>query len=149
MGNGFLAVFFADVLDDLDAAGLAEIDVDIGRGDTLGVEETFEEEAEVEGANIGDAHCVGGERSGSGATAWADGDVVVACPLDEVCGDEEVGCETEGVDGIDFVFQAFLDFGGVGFFRSVVVEDSFLADFHEVFLTRGAIRSGELRVFFG
>ena len=149
VGDGFLAVFFPHVIDDLGAAGLAEVDIDVGRGDALGVEETFEEEAELERADVGDAHRVGGERTGGGAPAGADGDVVVARPLDEVRSDEEVGGKAEGVDGIDLVFQALGDLGGVGFFLAVAFHEAVLADFHQVVLARGAVGRGELRVFLG
>lgn len=128
------AVFLADVVDDFAAAGLAEVDIDVGRGDAFWVEEAFEEEAELEGADVGDAHGVGDEGSGGGSTAGADGDVIVARPLDEVGGDEEVGREAELVDDIDFVFEALGDFGNAGFDLSISFNKAFTADAHEVFL---------------
>ena len=47
MADAEVAVFFADVLDDLGPTCLAEVDVDIGRADTLGVQESFEHEFEA------------------------------------------------------------------------------------------------------
>ena len=52
------------------------------------------------------------------------------------------------VDGIDLVFQALLDFCGVGFLCAVAGKDALLADFHQVVLAGGTVRGGELRVFF-
>ena len=149
VGDGFLAVFFPHIVDDLGAARLAEVDIDVGRGDALGVEETLEEEAELERADVGDAHRVGGERTGGGAPAGADGDVIVSCPLDEIRGDEEVGGEAEGVDGIDLISQALGDFWGVRLFLAVAFHEAVLADFHQVIFARRAIGGGELWVFLG
>ncbi len=42
MGNAAFAVFFSNVVNDLDAAALAKVDIDVGRADALRVEETFE-----------------------------------------------------------------------------------------------------------
>src|SRR6516164_3245732 len=46
--NVFAAVLMSDVVNELAAAPHAEIDVDIGHGDTLGIEETFEEKIVLE-----------------------------------------------------------------------------------------------------
>ena len=48
VGDAVVAVFLADVVDDLDAAAHAEVDVEVGRGDALGVEEALEEEFEAD-----------------------------------------------------------------------------------------------------
>ena len=95
-----------------------------------------------------DAHGVGDERSRRRSTAGADGDVVVAAPLDEVRGDEEVGGETELVDDVHLVFQALLDLGIGGFLLAIPSNKTFLADAHQVFLARRTVRRAELRVFF-
>ena len=106
VGNAALAVFFPHIVDDLGAAALAEVDIDVGRADAFRIEEAFEQQAEAQRADVGDAHGVGDERARRRAAAGADRDVVVARPLDEVRGDEEVGGEAELVDDIHLVFQA-------------------------------------------
>ena len=100
VGDAAFAVFSAHVVDDLAAAGLAEVDVDVGRADAFGIEESFEDQAEAERADVGDADGVGDQRAGGRAAARADRDAVVPGPLDEVRGDQEVGGEAELVDGI-------------------------------------------------
>ena len=70
-----VAVLAADVLDDLAAAVHAEVDIDIGHGDALGVEEALEEQLVLERVDVGDLHAVGDEGAGGGTTAGADGDV--------------------------------------------------------------------------
>ena len=61
MRDGPLAVLAAHVVDDLGPAGLAEVDVNIGRRDTFGIEESFENEPEAQGTEVGDAEDVGDE----------------------------------------------------------------------------------------
>ena len=50
------AVLLGDVLDDFAAAARAEIDVDIGHADALGIEEALEEQAVLQRIDVGDAH---------------------------------------------------------------------------------------------
>ena len=84
------AVLAGDVFDDFAAAVHAEVDVDIGHGDALGIEEALEEQRVLERVDVGDLHGVGDERAGCRAAAGADGDAVIARVLDEVPDDEEV-----------------------------------------------------------
>ena len=65
------AVLPRDVLDDLAAAPLAEVDVDIGQRHALGVEEALEDEIEVERIDVGDPQAVGDEAAGGRAAARA------------------------------------------------------------------------------
>ena len=93
VGNATLAVFFPHVVDDLDTAALAKVDIDVGRADPFRVEESLEQQAEPQRADVGDAHGIGRKRARGRATAGADRDVIVPSPLDEIRGDEEVGCK--------------------------------------------------------
>ena len=83
------AVLVADVGDDLAAAGVVEVDVEVGHRGALGVEEPLEEQAVLEGAQVGDAQRVGRDGAGARAAAGTDADAVVLGPVDEV-GDHEV-----------------------------------------------------------
>ena len=58
------AVLAGDVVDDLAAAVHAEVDVDIGHGDALGVEEALEEQLVLQRIDVGDLHDVGDQRAG-------------------------------------------------------------------------------------
>ena len=67
--------FLRHVLDDLSAAVHAEVDVDIGHGDALRVEEALEEELVLERIDVGDLHDVRDEASrrrsrGRGRPGW-------------------------------------------------------------------------------
>ena len=148
MGNAAFSVLFAHVVDDLDAAALAKVDVDVGRADPLWVEKSFEQESETHRANVGDAHRIGSQRSRRRSPAGADGNVVVARPLDEIRGDQEVRCKAELVDRIDLVLQAVGDLGRLGALRTVAFDQSIPTDFHQVLLARAAVGRPELRVLF-
>ena len=55
LGNALFAVLLLDVLDDLFAAVLAEVDVDIGRLGAVGIEEALEEQVVLERIDVADA----------------------------------------------------------------------------------------------
>ena len=97
------AVLLDDVLDDLTAAAFVEVDVEVGHGHALGVEEALEEQAVAQRVQVGDLHGVGGHRPGARATARADPDAVLLGPVDEVGDDEEVPGVPLGDDDLDLV----------------------------------------------
>ena len=100
------AVLAADVLDDLAAAVHAEVDVDVGHRDALGIEEALEEKVVVERIDVGDAHRIRDQRARAGAAAGTDRDAVVLRVLDEVPDHEEVAGEAHRLDDVDLGLQA-------------------------------------------
>ncbi len=62
------------------AAPAAEIDVDVGQADALGVEEALEEKVIFDRVDVGDAQAVGQEAAGGRAAARADGDAPATGP---------------------------------------------------------------------
>ncbi len=115
LGDLVATVFAGDVVDDLAAAVHAEVDVDIGHGDALGVEEALEEEFVLERVDVGDLHDVGDERAGGGASAGAYGDVVFACVLDKVPDNHEIAGKLHLLDDVELELEA-----------GVIVGDGFL-----------------------
>ncbi len=109
--------FCGDVLDDLAAAPVVEVDVEVGHRDAVGVEEPLEDESVLQRVEVGDAHRVGGHRPGAGATAGTDADAVVLGPVDEVGDDEEVAGEAHLHDDVGLVLGLLAhlvgDAGGV------------------------------------
>ena len=65
------AVLARDVLDDLAAAPLAEVDVDVGQRHALGVQEPLEDQVEVERIDVGDAQAVRDQAAGGRPAARA------------------------------------------------------------------------------
>ena len=63
LGDVFAAVLVRDVLDDLAAAALAEIDVDVGQRHPLGIEEALEDQIVLNRVDIGDPQAIRDEAS--------------------------------------------------------------------------------------
>ena len=108
LSHRLAAVFFADVVDDLVAAIHAEVDVEVGHRDALGVQEALEEQAVRDGVEIGDAHRVRDERSRARAAARPDRDAALFGVADEVPHDEEVSRETHLHDDVNLGLEALL-----------------------------------------
>ena len=66
------AVLARDVLDDLAAPALAEVDVDVGQRHALGVEEALEDQVVFDRIDVGDSQAVGDEAAGRRAAAGPD-----------------------------------------------------------------------------
>ena len=78
------------VADHLVAPVLAEVDVEVGHRDALGIEEALEQKPEADRIEIGDGERIGDERAGAGAAARPDRNALRLRPLDEIRDDEEV-----------------------------------------------------------
>ena len=65
------AVLPRDVVDDLAAPPLAEVDVDVGQRHALGIEEALEDQVEVERIDVGDPQAVGDQAAGRRSAARA------------------------------------------------------------------------------
>jgi hypothetical protein len=103
--RGSIASIFAiDVLDDLFAALMLEVDVDVGRFISFARDEALEENAHARRIDLRDAQAVahGGVRSR--ATALAQ-DAVVACEVDQVGHREKVGLVAQFLDQCELVLD--------------------------------------------
>ena len=105
------AVFLRDVVDDFAAAVHAEIDVDIGHGHALGIQEALEEQLVLQRIDIGDAERVGDQRSGGRSAAWAYRNAVFLGVADEVPDDEEISGKLHLLNDGEFALQALLVIG--------------------------------------
>ena len=81
------AVFARDVFDDLVATVIAKVNVDIGHGNTLGVEETLKEQIKANGINVCDAECVSNQASRARTTSGAYGNILALCIVDVILND--------------------------------------------------------------
>ena len=106
VGDAVVAVFLADVIDDLAAAAHAKIDIEVGRRNAFGIQESLEEQFETQRVEIGDAEEVGDDTTRAGAAARADGDVLFPGPIDEIPNDEEVIDEAGLADDAELVVDA-------------------------------------------
>src|SRR6202044_3629258 len=94
------APFLGHVPDHVGAPTFVEVDVDVGHGYALGIEEALEDQAVDQRIQVGDAHRVGDDRTRRGAAARAHRDAVVLGPHDEVRDHQEVGGEPHLADDL-------------------------------------------------
>jgi hypothetical protein len=72
---------------------------------------------------------------------------VIPRPLNEVCGDEEVGRKAQLVDDVHLVLQPLLHLRLAGACFAIAAHQAVLADLHQVLFARAAVWGAELRVF--
>ena len=137
------AVLVGDVLDDLAAATVIEIDVEVGHRDAIGVEEALEDEAVLEGVEIGDLHGVGDHGPGTRTATRPHADAVVFGPVDEVGDDEEVPREPHLQDDAGLVLGLLAHL--VGDACGITVVQSLFNLFHEPAVFGLTIGHGEAR----
>ena len=106
LGDLVVAPLVRRVANHLAATAIIEVDIDIGHGHTLGVEESLEQQPVRDGVDVGDTHRVGHQRTGSRSTAGPDTDPDVLGVVDQVADHEEVGREAHFVDDADLVVGA-------------------------------------------
>ena len=147
VADAAFAVFLADVFDDFRPARLAEVDVDIRRTDTFGIEEPFENQAEAQRVAIGNPQRISHQRAGGRSASRTDRNAVVLGPFDEVPDDQEVAEKTHLRHDLHLVVETGLQLLGMGTLTEPDFQ-SLAADALEIFLPRAAIRRVKLRVFF-
>ena len=102
------AVHVGHVLDHLVAFLHAEVDVEVGHRDTFRVEETFEQQVELQRIEVGNFQRIRHQRTCAGATPRSNRHAVILRPLDELHNDQEVAREAHLVDHLEFNVQAFV-----------------------------------------
>ena len=105
LGHVVGAVLPVDVVDDLLPPADAEVDVDIGHGHPLGVQEPLEVQAVLHGVQVGDVQAVGHHGAGGRAPARPHGDAAVLGEGDKVGDDEEIVHEAHLADHVHLVLQ--------------------------------------------
>ncbi len=94
------AVLALDVLDDLAATVHAEVDIDIGHGDALRIQEALEEQLVLERVDVGNLHDIGDERSRGRSTARAHRDSLLSRIADKVPDDHEIAGKLHLLDDV-------------------------------------------------
>ncbi len=105
LGHVLPSVLLRDVVDDLAAPRLAEVDVDVGHRDPLRVEESLEEQVVAEGIDVRDAQGPGDDRARGAPASRAHGDALLPGVADEVRDDQEVRREPHLLDDAHLVFE--------------------------------------------
>jgi hypothetical protein len=103
-----VAVLLTHVVDDLAAAVLAEVDVEIGHADALGVQEALEQQAVGKRIQVGDPQGIRHQRTGARAPPGPHRNPLLLGVSDEVPDDQEVAGETHALDDVQLVVQALV-----------------------------------------
>ena len=104
------AIHIRHVLNHLVAFLHAEIDVEVGHRNTFRVEETFEQQVELQRVKVGDFQRIGYQRAGAGTSPRPYRHAVILGPLDKFHDDQEVAREPHLVDNLQFHIQTLVIF---------------------------------------
>ncbi|CAB4582032.1 unannotated protein [freshwater metagenome] len=112
LGHVFATVGVGRVADHLVAIAGVEVHVDVGHGDSTGIEEAFEQQVVADGVDLGDSEAIGHRATGRRTASGPDPDVATAGVTNEIPDDEEVRRETHVGDDLGLVGET-LDDGGI------------------------------------
>ena len=110
-GRTVAAVLGVDVLDDLFAALVFKVDIDVGRFITLLGDETLKEHAHAGGIDLGDAQAIADRGVGCRATALAE-DALGPCEGHDVVDREEVGFVVQFMNELELMLDLLPNTGG-------------------------------------
>ncbi len=142
-----LAVFLPHILDHFTAPLLAEIHVDVWRGDTLRIEKPLEKEFELDRVDVGDAHQVGDHRAGCGTAPRTDGDASRPRPRNEVPDDQEIVHESLRLQQPQLALQPFRDDGIFHRALAVALAQTLVADGAQILVLPHPVFRRVVRVF--
>ena len=111
MRHTFGSVFLRYPAEYFPAAVIVEVCIDIREGDTVGIQETLEQQIIFDRVDLGNPQAVGNSRTGSRSTSGTDRNAqFFAGGTDKVLHDQEVAGETHRLHDMQFEVQPFLDF---------------------------------------
>ena len=145
--HGSFAVFLAHILDHLAPALHAEVHIDIGRADALGVQEPLKNKPVAERVDIGDAQHIRDEGTSRRAAARAHGNTAVLRMADEIPDDQKIADEPGFLDHREFVVEALVQLGVGVHAPSEALAQSFMAEVAQVLLAAARVGRVEIRVF--
>jgi len=106
LAHRVLAVLFLDIVDHAVAVGLTEVDVEVGHGHALGVQEALEQQVVLQRVEVRDLERIRHQRARARAAPRPHGAGVVLGPVDEVAHDQKVARKAHLQDGGDLELQA-------------------------------------------
>src|SRR5208283_5572903 len=102
------AVLLRHVINDLAATVHTEVNINVGQADALRIQEALKQQLVLQRVNIGDAKCVGHQRSCSRSTARAHRNVSLFRIADEIPNDEKVSGILHLPNDLDLARQSLL-----------------------------------------
>ena len=99
-------IFAHDILNDLATALLAEVRIEVGHTDTLGVQESLKDQRVLHGVDFRNVHTIGHNRSRTGATAGTHRNSGFLGIADKVPDNEIVVHIAHTADDADLIFKS-------------------------------------------
>src|SRR5690606_35090920 len=90
LGYLVLSVFVYDVPQNVVASFVVEVNIDIGQGNAVGIEETFKEQIVFDRVDVRDANAISNGRSRRRSAPGSDADAHLARLRSKILDDEEV-----------------------------------------------------------
>ena len=100
-----VAIFLLHISDHFAAPRLTEVDIEVRHRNAFGIEETLEQQTQLDWIEIGDCQCPCDEGTRTRTTPRPHWYVVILGPLDKVRNDQEVTRETHPDDDVHFVIE--------------------------------------------
>ena len=104
--NVVVAVALLDVVDDLAALDVVEVDVDIRHRHALRIQEALKEQIVLQRVEVRDAEQIGDDAARGRTAPRADADAVLARVVDEIPDNEEVAVVAHAMDDAELVFKS-------------------------------------------
>ncbi|MNM60872.1 hypothetical protein D3C81_721650 [compost metagenome] len=154
LAHRITAVGLGHVVDHPVTAVHAEVDVEVGHGNTFRVEEALEQQVVGQRVEVGDLQHIGHQRTGTRTPPRANRHAVVLGPLDEVHNDQEVTGEAHLDDDVQLELQAvqvnltLFFIIGRGLFRpqhGQALFQAFVGHMPQVVVDAHAVGRGEVR----
>ncbi len=114
------AVFLLHIADHLFPAIHAEVDIEVGHGDPLGVEKPFKQQRVTKRVQIGNCQRIGHETTRARSPPRPHRNALILAPFDKVGDDQEVAGEPHPLNDIQLKLQPFF----IVFHRSRMGDDS-------------------------
>ncbi len=148
LGYLICTILLVAVVHHFGTAVVLEIQINIGHGDAVGVQEALEEQVVIQGVHRSDLQSEGHHRTVAGA-AHVIPNAVLTAEMAEVPNDEEVLIEAHIVDDFKLVLQALLYLRLLSRFRDPA-QQTLLTEFLEVacrFVFPGDLELGQVIAF--
>ena len=108
MADRRLAVFVFHVINHPVAIGLAKVNVKVGHGDPLRIEEALEQQVVAQRVQVGNFERISHQRTGARTTSRPDWATIVFRPIDKVAHNQKIARKAHGDDGLQLKLQALL-----------------------------------------
>ena len=105
LGDLFAPVVLRHIIDHPISPLHAEIDIEVGHGDTFGIQEALEQQVVGQRVEIGNGQRIGHQGTGARTTPRPDRNTIVLGPLDKIGNDQKIAGESHLVDDIQLHFQ--------------------------------------------